>query len=34
MIMFKNLFIDRGTIASYRAWPLLEERLSWPPPIR
>ena len=29
MIMFEDLFIDRGTIASYRAWPLLDERLSY-----
>ena len=27
--MLENLFIDRGTIASYRAAPLLEERLSY-----
>ncbi len=27
--MFEDLFIDRGTIASYRAAPLLDERLSY-----
>ena len=27
--MLEDLFIDRGTIASYRAAPLLEERLSY-----
>ena len=29
MIMFKNLFIDRSTIANYRAAPLLDGRLSY-----
>ena len=27
--MFEDLFIDRGTVANYRAAPLLEERLSY-----
>ena len=27
--MFEDLFIDRGTIASYHAAPLLEERLGY-----
>jgi len=29
MIMFEDLFIDRGTIVNYRAAPLLDERLSY-----
>ena len=29
MIVFEDLFIHRGTIANYRAAPLLDERLSY-----